>query len=94
MSDTATTPYSNKCEILADLWMNYRQDEQFQDFIEYNDLGLPLAYAIANDIVKSSEMAQKFIEESFDVFLAGLEIEDDNFENLDDLLAESSWDPQ
>lgn len=94
MSDTATTPYSNKCEILADLWMNYRQDEQFQDFIEYNDLGLPLAYAIANDIVKSSEMAQKFIEESFDVFLAGLEIEDDNFENLDDLLAESSWDPK
>jgi hypothetical protein len=69
------------------LWLNYRQDEQFQDFIEYNDLGLPLAYAIDNNIVKSSEMAQRFVEESFDVFLASLEIEDTGFENLDEMLA-------
>jgi hypothetical protein len=69
------------------LWLNYRQDEQFQDFIEYNDLGLPLAYAIDNNIVKSSEMAQRFVEESFDVFLASLEIEDTGFENLDEMLS-------
>jgi hypothetical protein len=68
------------------LWLNYRSDEQFQDFIEYNDLGLPLAYAIANDIVKSTEMAQRFVEETFDLFMASLEVEDTGFENLDELL--------
>ena len=84
---TNSTSYTDKCSILAELWLNYRQDEQFQDFIEYNDLGLPLAYAIDNNIVKSSEMAQRFVEESFDVFLASLEIEDTGFENLDDMLS-------
>jgi hypothetical protein len=68
------------------LWLNYRSDEQFQDFIEYNDLGLPIAYAIDNSIVKSTEMAQRFVEESFDLFLASLDVEDTGFENLDDLL--------
>jgi hypothetical protein len=68
------------------LWLSYRNDEQFQDFIEYNDLGLPIAYAIDNSIVKSTEMAQRFVEESFDVFLASLNVEDTGFENLDDLL--------
>jgi hypothetical protein len=89
MSDTATTHYSNQCGILAELWLNYRSDEDFQDFTEYNDLGLPLAYAIANDIVKSTEMAQRFIEETFDLLLAGLGIEDTGFETIDDVLGQA-----
>jgi hypothetical protein len=89
MSDTATTPYSSKCEILAELWLNYRTDEEFADFTEYNDLGLPLAYAIANDIVKSSEMAQKFVEETFDLLLAGLDLDDTGFESMSDLLGKA-----
>ena len=89
MSDTATTPYSNKCEILAELWLNYRNDEDFQDFTEYNDLGLPLAYAIANDIVKSTEMAQRFVEETFDLLLAGMNVEDTGFDTMDDILSQS-----
>ena len=83
---TNSTNYTDKCSILAELWLSYRNDEQFQDFIEYNDLGLPIAYAIDNSIVKSTEMAQRFVEESFDVFLASLNVEDTGFENLDDLL--------
>lgn len=86
MSEQAITHYSSKCEILAELWLNYRSDVEFDDFIEYNDLGLPLAYAIANNIVKSTEMAQSFIEETFDLFLASLEIEDTGFDSLDELL--------
>jgi len=81
------TTYTNKCAILADLWMTYRNDEQFQDFIEYNDLGLPLAYAIDSEIVKSTEMAQRFIEEAFSLLLAGLDIaEDAGYETMDDIL--------
>jgi hypothetical protein len=90
MTDNTSTPYSNQVSILADLWLNYRNDEEFQDFIEYNDLGLPLAYAIANDIVKSTEMAEQFVAETFDLLLAGLEIDEDTgFETLDDLLSEA-----
>jgi hypothetical protein len=87
MSDTTTTPFSNQASILAELWMNHRGDEEFRDFVEYNDLGLPLAYAIAENVVSASDKAKLFIEETFDVLLAGLEIEDTGFETLDELLA-------
>ena len=49
------TPFSNKVAILADLWINYRDDEQFQDFIEYNDLGLPLGYLINTELATPTD---------------------------------------
>ena len=73
------TTFDNKVSILADLWMSYRNDEQFQDFIIYNDLGLPLAYLLDSGIVESNDKAKTFIEETFDLLLAGFEKEDEGF---------------
>jgi hypothetical protein len=87
MSEITTTPFSSKCEILGELWLKYRSEEEFEDYIEYNDLGLPIAYAIANDIVKSTDLAKAFVEETFDLLLAALELEDEGWENLDQLLS-------
>jgi hypothetical protein len=87
MSEITTTPFSKKCEILGELWLSYRSEENLEDFLEYNDLGLPIAYAIANDIVKSTDLAKAFVEETFDLLLASLEIEDRNWDNLDELLS-------
>lgn len=84
-----TTTFSDKCHILADLWLNYRDDEDFQDFVEYNDLGLPLAYALSNNIVEVSSMAEQFVIETFDLLLAGLEIEDTGFISLDEVMGEA-----
>lgn len=83
---TMTTTFSNKAIILADLWLNYRDEEEFSDFVEYNDLGLPLAYSLANGIIESSKMVEQFITESFDLFISGLGVEDTGYDNLDDLL--------
>lgn len=81
-----TTTFENKCYILADLWMNYRDDEEFADFVEYADLGLPLAYMLDNNLVKTINNSEKFIEEVFDVLLSSLDIkEDTGFDNLRDL---------
>lgn len=82
------TSYQSKQDILADLWMNYREDEEFKDFCEYNDLGLPLAYILSNNIVTSTPMAEAFINETFDLLIAGLDITDTGFESLDDLLSD------
>lgn len=79
------TTFSKKCEILADLWLNYRDDEAFIDFIEYNDIGLPLAYMIANGIVESSQTGNDFIEEAFNLLVNALGIEDNGFDNLDEM---------
>jgi hypothetical protein len=81
------TPFETKTQILADLWMDYRGDEEFSDFLEYNDLGLPLAYAISSGIVNSSPLAQQYIEETFELLLAAVKIEEDTgFEALEDIL--------
>ena len=81
-----TTTFENKCIILADLWLNYRNDDNFDDFIQYNDMGLPLAYALSEGIVKGTELSDKFIDETFDLLLRAIGIEDTGFENLDDVL--------
>ena len=80
------TPFKIRCEILTDLWLNYKKDEEFADFIQYNDLGLPLAYAISEGIVETTPPAENFINETFELLLAGLELEDEGFENLDEML--------
>ncbi len=82
----AETTFSNKVAILADLWITYSNDETFEDFFEYNDLGLPLAYALDNDIVVANEKTNAFIEETFALFLAGLEQEDIGFTTLNEVL--------
>jgi hypothetical protein len=85
-----TTPYEDKLAILSELWLNYRNDQNFEEFIAYNDLGLPLAYAIAEGIVESTDLAATFILETFELLLSGLAIEEDiGFETLDDLIEEA-----
>ena len=84
------TPFSNRCEILGDLWLQYRDDEEFADFFEYNDLGLPLAYAIKNDIVHIAPVGEQMVNETFEILISAMEIEDTGFETLQDLLDKSS----
>jgi hypothetical protein len=80
------TPFDTKCNILSELWIEYRTEDQFKDFVDYNDLGLPLAFAVSEGLVVPNENAIAMINETFVILLATLEIEDSGFESLDDLL--------
>lgn len=84
--NSASTPHSKKAEILGALWISYKQHPSFKDYIEYNDLGLPLAYAVATDVIEASPKATMFIDESWNILLEGLGLEDTGFEDIDDLL--------
>jgi len=79
------TTLESKADILSELWLGYKNDDNFEDFFAYNDLGLPLAYAVANGIVKGTEVSTKFINETFMLLLASLEVEDEGFSTLDDI---------
>ena len=78
--------FENKTTILAELWMNYRDDDQIKDFIDYNDLGLPLAYLITNEIVIPTNQSDIYINESYDLLVAALEVEDIEYESLDEMM--------
>ena len=87
MSETTTTPFGNKCDILGELWVSYKNDQEFSDFIEYNDLGLPLAYAVSSEIIEVSPKLEMFVNETFELLLAALGKEtDEGYESLADLL--------
>lgn len=83
------TSFEDRCSILAELWMNYRNDQNFTDFISYNDLGLPLAYLLDNEIVKSTPLSLKFINETFDLLLGSLELQDNGYVTLDDVFLDN-----
>lgn len=78
--------FSKKCEILGELWMNYRDEGDLQDFVEYNDVGLPLAYFLAEGIVNKKPEAEIYINETYDLLLASLNAPDEEYESLEDLL--------
>jgi hypothetical protein len=78
--------FDNKISILAELWMNYRDDEQLKDFIEYNDLGLPMAYLLMNELVLPTQQAEIYINETYNLLLASIGVDDVEYESLDELL--------
>lgn len=82
------TPIETQTEILAELWMDYRTEPYFAEFVEYADLGLPLAYIITSGIVKANDQTNKFIEDTWNVFLGICgHNEDTGFEDLAEMLA-------
>jgi hypothetical protein len=81
------TDFSSTCEILSDLYANYKDDEDFQDFIGFNDLGLPLAYFHHENLSKVTPDGERYIAETWRVLLGSLGLEDEGFESLDELLA-------
>jgi hypothetical protein len=85
-NELGKTPVEAKAAILSDLWLNYRNEEEFNDFITYNDLALPLAFAIDSGIVEVNPKIRAFMDEAWDLLLAGLEIEDTGFNTLDEML--------
>ena len=87
---TAGNTFENKITILAELWMNYRDDEELQDFVEYNDLGLPLAYFLMNEIVMPTSQSELYINETYDLFIASLQVEDKEWTSLDELLGDQA----
>lgn len=66
--------------------MDYRTDPDFQDFIEYNDLGLPLAYAVASELVEILPIAESYIDETFDLLITSLGLTDTGFDSLAEVL--------
>jgi len=80
------TSFETMCSILAELWSNYRQDKELEDFIEYNDLGLPLAFLIDSSLVDASPMAKDYVVETWQIFLAALGLENDiEWKSLDQI---------
>ena len=81
------TTFDTKCNILGEVWAEHFSDPKFAKVIEYNNVGLPLAFAVDVQLVESTPRAEAFIEESFLYLLEAFGVaEDTGFDNLDDIV--------
>ena len=81
------TTFENKCAILADLWLNYKSNEELEDFIEYNDLGLPLAYVVHTGLANVTDEGIVYVDETFDLLVSSLGLDlDGEYESLNELM--------
>lgn len=83
------TDFSDKVDILGELYANYSNDENFKDFIEFNDLGLPLAYLSREGLCEVSDDGERYISETWDLFIKSLGLDDTGFNDLDEVLQAS-----
>jgi hypothetical protein len=77
--------FADKAGIVGQLWIEFRNDEDFTAFMEYNDLGCPLAYMVAEGIVKEvTPLGEEMINETYKMLLSLLEVTDEEIAVLDE----------
>ena len=84
--------YADKTGILGQLWIDFRDDEDFSVFMEYNDIGLPLSYVVAEGLVPSlTPLGEDYVDETIDMLFKLLQISEHEVDllpkiNLDSVL--------
>ena len=84
------TDFSRMCSLLGELYETYRDDKgEFEDFMQYNDLGLPLAYFVKEGLVTLTEDAKKYVVETWRVLMMAIGADEDaEYESLEELLTD------
>ena len=82
--------FETVCGILGELHFTYGDSKEFRSFVEFNDLGLPLAF-LTNEglIVELSNDGRRYVVDTFDMFIASLKVDPDDIVEgmtLDELL--------
>jgi hypothetical protein len=81
------TDFKSQCNILGQLFYQYKEDKGFADFIEYNDIGLPIAYFVSEGLTTPNEDGMRYVQETWEMFVESLDVEDTGFESLEEILA-------
>jgi hypothetical protein len=68
--------FETVCKILGELHANYSDSKDFKGFIEFNDLGLPLAFLTSEGlIVELSDDGRRYVIDTFDMFIGSLKVD-------------------
>ena len=86
------TTFETKALILGQLWNLKEGEEEWAEFFNYNNLGLPLAFALAEGIINHTEALEKYVNETWRLLLEVMNIEDTGFEDIRELVGEKEVD--
>ena len=77
----------DKANILVEFIQDYSNDNDYDDFFIYNDLGLPIAICYVNNLIDFKNDGEELINETYselcDLFNAD---ENEDYESLEDLI--------
>ena len=86
MSDRIN-PMAKKLQILSDLYLNYREDDEFKEFAEYNDLGLPLAHLVTSGLAELKTEGFVYVSETYDLLVDAMGLPaDEEYESLEEMI--------
>jgi hypothetical protein len=86
------TSILDKRAILAQMWEEDRDNPSLQKLFEYGDIGFPIASSIEQDIVPNTLVAEKYIEDLWDVMLQYFGVEDTGeYNHWLDIADEAGW---
>jgi hypothetical protein len=78
--------FADKTGILGQLWIDFREDEKFSAFMEYNDIGVPMAYYVAEGLVDGlTPLGEQYIDETMEMLFELLNVTDEEISALDDI---------
>ena len=85
-----------KAQIIIEFVEMKAENEEFDDFFSYNDLGIPLAVAVHNELCQLNDKGIITLDETFTMLLHDLGVleSDTEFEDLDQILEESNIDEE
>jgi hypothetical protein len=77
--------YLDKAEILWEFIQDERDNEEFERFFDWADLGLPIAVAVANNLCEINENGEAILDETWKVFCQIFENDENGiYEDLED----------
>jgi hypothetical protein len=82
--------FFRKTLILSQVFQNSNEDNGWDTFAEYNDIGLPLAYASYNELAVLNDEGKRYVEETYDMLITGLGL-DKEFDYVDFQDVINSW---
>jgi hypothetical protein len=76
-----------KAKIITDFLMRNAEEEKYDDFFDYNDLGLPLAVAFNANICILNNEGETILKETYNLLCDELGADSEKeFKDLDELL--------
>lgn len=72
-----TTTFSSKCNILAQVYIDYSEDERFSQLCYTHDIGIPLAYIISRNLGTANSDGMVFVDNAWEDFCEILGVDQD-----------------
>lgn len=78
-----------KAEILVQFTQDSFNDENYDEFFDYNDLGIPMAIAVVQDMVILTDAGEQLLEETWTELCLLFEADPNGeYESIDDLMVQ------